>query len=721
VFLALLLVYHATLLPTAVDQDSGELIAAVHVQGIPHPTGYPLWLLLGRLFDYLPLGGTSAYRVGLMSAVAVAAAGALVSLITMSLAADALAALFAGLAFGFWSVPWSDLVRAEVHALVTLLFSIALMALRRWDRERSARALLLLCLAAGFGAMHHRTALLAIAPAFLVAWALTPPRCRLRYLALGWLVVAAAAAVAKSQWALGLMGLGFAVMVIYALARRSRLRTYAAAVALLLAPFSLYGYLWLRALQQPPVRWTDTTTFDQLLHHALAKQYFQFAFANSFEQMLSEAAKLLPQLLAPGLGLSLVIAVIGLPLITWGGVAWLRKERLVAIPVAVGCLLVAFWVLRWGETSDLKHFLQPLAPTLAICFGLGLARLRGLLPVGGPGKPQPRWAPHLIAGLGLLLCGGLVRANWARLDLSDHWGPRDRWTAVLSQLAPHAIFISDFDQPSFFTMYLQNVEGLRPDVTLVRSVRLPTPLQPEDWYLNTISDLELRQALREEWPKALAYPAAGEIHNQSAVLAYLLAKRLPHRPIYAVHGPMGFQLPGPPYFLGLSEDLVRVSFGQPNTPRPGESKKPIAYFAGPGLSLLSLRLDRAQAGNGEMVPFTLGWRPSHPLPPAQFALGLVPEAMALQEFAARPWEKMRLKQPYPVAYAQWGLAPSPAATAYQQRGQLIIPSNAPPGPYRVAVGIAPLQLAVMDSRAYQDWTEVGRLRITPRPLPRNGP
>jgi hypothetical protein len=39
----ILAVYQATLLRTVVDTDSGELVAAVHVQGIPHPTGYPLW------------------------------------------------------------------------------------------------------------------------------------------------------------------------------------------------------------------------------------------------------------------------------------------------------------------------------------------------------------------------------------------------------------------------------------------------------------------------------------------------------------------------------------------------------------------------------------------------------------------------------------------------------------------------------------------------------
>jgi len=59
---ALFVVYVAGLIPTVVDQDSGELVSACHVLGIAHPTGYPLWVMLGRVFDLLPVGHTSAYR-----------------------------------------------------------------------------------------------------------------------------------------------------------------------------------------------------------------------------------------------------------------------------------------------------------------------------------------------------------------------------------------------------------------------------------------------------------------------------------------------------------------------------------------------------------------------------------------------------------------------------------------------------------------------------------
>src|SRR5512136_2825733 len=57
--------------------DGGDLITAAATGGIAHPTGYPLYLLLARLFQYLPIGSL-AFRTNLMSALASTSAAALV-------------------------------------------------------------------------------------------------------------------------------------------------------------------------------------------------------------------------------------------------------------------------------------------------------------------------------------------------------------------------------------------------------------------------------------------------------------------------------------------------------------------------------------------------------------------------------------------------------------------------------------------------------------------
>jgi hypothetical protein len=55
-FLFLVVLYIATLTPSVAGGDSGELAAAGLTGGVPHPSGYPLFALLARLFGALPLG-----------------------------------------------------------------------------------------------------------------------------------------------------------------------------------------------------------------------------------------------------------------------------------------------------------------------------------------------------------------------------------------------------------------------------------------------------------------------------------------------------------------------------------------------------------------------------------------------------------------------------------------------------------------------------------------
>ncbi|HRU39471.1 MAG TPA: DUF2723 domain-containing protein, partial [Candidatus Goldiibacteriota bacterium] len=67
VFLASFYLYIRTLCPSVYFGDSGELIAAAKTLGVPHPTGFPLYLLTAKFFSALPLAAF-AFRVNLVSA-----------------------------------------------------------------------------------------------------------------------------------------------------------------------------------------------------------------------------------------------------------------------------------------------------------------------------------------------------------------------------------------------------------------------------------------------------------------------------------------------------------------------------------------------------------------------------------------------------------------------------------------------------------------------------
>ncbi|MBK6537206.1 MAG: DUF2723 domain-containing protein [Ignavibacteria bacterium] len=72
-FLIPFAVYLATLAPTVTFIDSGELATVAAKLGVAHPTGYPLFTVLGNLFTKIPVGD-EVYRLNFMCAVISSAA-----------------------------------------------------------------------------------------------------------------------------------------------------------------------------------------------------------------------------------------------------------------------------------------------------------------------------------------------------------------------------------------------------------------------------------------------------------------------------------------------------------------------------------------------------------------------------------------------------------------------------------------------------------------------
>jgi len=68
------IIYLITLAPSVVQIDSGELAAVQITLGIAHPTGYPLFTVLGYLFSLIPLPFTKIYQMNLLAAIYCAAA-----------------------------------------------------------------------------------------------------------------------------------------------------------------------------------------------------------------------------------------------------------------------------------------------------------------------------------------------------------------------------------------------------------------------------------------------------------------------------------------------------------------------------------------------------------------------------------------------------------------------------------------------------------------------
>jgi hypothetical protein len=128
VFILLISLYCFTLAPGLSwannGADGGDLITAAAINGVPHPTGYPLYMLLAKLFQWLPIGNL-AYRTNLLSTFCTILAAFFVYQTIFYFKNGkkhgSISAIIAALVFGLSPLVWSQAVITEVYGLQSLL------------------------------------------------------------------------------------------------------------------------------------------------------------------------------------------------------------------------------------------------------------------------------------------------------------------------------------------------------------------------------------------------------------------------------------------------------------------------------------------------------------------------------------------------------------------------------------------------------------------------
>ena len=122
------LIYYLTLSPGVFGFDSAELATGVFTWGIIHPPGYPLYLILGKIFSFLPFGDL-AYRLNLMSAFFAALTTLVNYRIIKLLVKDNIVAVAGACIFAFSNYFWQMAVVAEVYTLHVFLLSLSLYSI----------------------------------------------------------------------------------------------------------------------------------------------------------------------------------------------------------------------------------------------------------------------------------------------------------------------------------------------------------------------------------------------------------------------------------------------------------------------------------------------------------------------------------------------------------------------------------------------------------------
>lgn len=440
VFAPLFAAYLRTLSPTVPFEDGGEMIGPSYTLGINHPPGYPVYVLLGRLWALWPLGDL-AFRYNLLSAVCMAAACANAALVTRRLAgwlrpgpgpAAPLAGLAAGLLLGAAPHTWWQAVIAEKYAMNLLFNSVLLWIIVGLIPEPGAgrrpgaspRRLLLLATAWGVSASHHGQTIYFAAAAALAGW-----------------------------WTLGRMS------------GRGRARLIALVVALIALGLSVkLVYLPVRSETEPLFNWNSPNRAGWLAEYLSGAPYQARIFYWAPAQVAGRLVAHLREYPAYQLG--------------WPGVAlalagfaglFARHRRAGFVLAAAAATGVAYCVNFSLEGIAIQTYYLPVQMLLAIGAGCGLALAAERL------GSMHRRLPAALAAAALLWIGwrGAATAKAAARD--RHYYAFDFAHALLKSVEPGAIFAAFGDYDLFPLWYVHRLRGERPDVILVNSNFITAP------------------------------------------------------------------------------------------------------------------------------------------------------------------------------------------------------------------------------------------------------
>lgn len=166
-FLLPLFFFGVTVFPTLPTGDSGGLVTAACTLGVPHPAGFPLYRLIGRLFCFLPVGNP-ALSLNLMSGFFGALTCLSLFLCLRELQLSWVVTWIAPLLLATSGIFWSVSIVAEVYTLQTFLLGLIFWLSLRYRRSGRSLERNLIFLLVGLSAANHWPLLILASPSLLI-------------------------------------------------------------------------------------------------------------------------------------------------------------------------------------------------------------------------------------------------------------------------------------------------------------------------------------------------------------------------------------------------------------------------------------------------------------------------------------------------------------------------------------------------------------------------
>jgi hypothetical protein len=451
--IAALIIYTFTIAPTVIQIDAGELATVQCTLGIAHPTGYPLFTMLGYLFSQLPLPFSKIFQLNILASLYSAAAVSVFTF-TAKFILDNLqsfriikvsktkpkkkkghastaqkeetkgleltenlkifTSIFSGLFLALSKTFWFQSTSVEVYSLHLLLISIIILALLKafvnTENEKAiSKYWLIFAITLAFGFANHMTTLLVL--------------------------------------------LGTAYL--YFNQNRFNKKSFKQLFIMLLIFFPLlfliYSYLPIRAAQNPVLNWGNPIDWERLLRHISGKQYQVWLFSSTVA-----ASKQLNYFIS---NLTNEFSII-LFLVFWGIIISFLEARKLFTFLLITFLTTVLYSINY-DINDIDSYFLLAYISLAFFAMIGTVKLFQI--------SMQKKLKIIIPIICLTLFAGIqFYSSYAETNQRQNYIYEDYTKALLKNLPQNSIvFTYQWDYLVSPSYYFQIVEHYRKDVTVI--------------------------------------------------------------------------------------------------------------------------------------------------------------------------------------------------------------------------------------------------------------
>ena len=453
------IVYLFTLAPGVTKIDCGELAAVLSLPGIAHPSGYPLFTMLGYIFTLIPLPFTKVFILNLSAAVYVSAG------ITLFIRSSKLilknfrytpvkkerikkrkqkkevksdqsalnektillAAIFGGLVLAFSLTVWNQSTSVEVYSLHFLMINLILLFTLKSFYSPSEQKFrwLLLAFVLALGFTNHLTTMLTL-----------PGLAYLFFKKEGF-------GKSSFQTIAKMLGVFFPVLLV------------------------IYSYLPLRAAAQPALNWGNPINLENIFRHVSGKQYRVWMFS-SFDSAGKQLGYFLSHLPSEFAFIGIIPILLGIYLLY-------TRSRINFNFILITFAATVFYAINY-DIHDIDSYFILAYTALGFAAAVGFAFIFTHERFISSGKA--------VLNMSVLLILIIIAINFGKSSLNGNSVYPDYTKAVMNSVGKNsAIFSYQWDYFVSPSLYFQHVENIRPDIEIIDK-----ELLRRVWYFNQLEN-----------------------------------------------------------------------------------------------------------------------------------------------------------------------------------------------------------------------------------------